>query len=182
MKVPDLEVCDWAEAYALGALEADACSAFEGHLDGCVRCRGAVAADASALGRLTATLAGSAPDPRVRQEVLDLAQAPRLPLDLAAYDWQEIAPGIRVHVMRQEPARGMRACLVWASPGATHTRHRHLGGENILVLQGALRDERGTYRAGEICRSRADSVHSEEALPGDDCVCYVVYYGELEAV
>jgi anti-sigma factor ChrR (cupin superfamily) len=182
MRVPDLEVCDWADAYAVGALDSGDRSTFEGHLAGCAPCRGAVAEGAATLGRMTSVLAGKAPEARLRQEVLDLAEAPPLPLDLRAFDWQEIAPGIRVHVVREEPSRGMRACLVWADPGATHSRHRHLGNENILVLQGALRDERGTYGPGEICRSRTDSVHSEEALPGDDCVCYVVYYGDLEAV
>lgn len=182
MSVTHLDVCDWADAYALGALEAGDCSTFEGHLAGCARCRKAVAEGARALGHVTSLLAGSAPEPRLRQEILDLSEAPRLPLDLKAFDWQEIAPGVRVHVVREEPARDMRACLVWADPGATHARHRHLGGENILVLQGAIRDERGTYRPGEICRSRTDSVHSEEALAGDDCICYVVYYGDLEAV
>jgi putative transcriptional regulator len=82
--------------------------------------------------------------------------------------------------MKEDPARGMRACLVWAMPGALHPRHRHVGDENILVLRGAIRDDRGDYGPGEVCRSRAGSTHSEEALPGDDCVCYVVYYGPLE--
>lgn len=175
-------MCDRADAYAAGALEADDRSGFEAHLAGCARCRGAVAEGETVLGRLTALLAAPAPDGRVRQEVLDLAQAPRLPLDLRSFEWQAVAPGIRIHVMREDPERGMRACLVWADPGATHTRHRHLGAENILVLQGGLRDGRGTYGPGEICRSRTGSVHSEEALPGVDCVCYVVYYGDLEAV
>jgi anti-sigma factor ChrR (cupin superfamily) len=180
--MPGLELCDRADAFAAGALEAEARTGFEAHLAVCERCRDAVAQGATALGRLTSLLAAPAPDGHVRQEILDLADAPRLPLDLEAFDWREVAPGIRVHVMREDAERGMRACLVWADPGATHTRHRHLGSENILVLQGGLRDERGSYGPGDICRSRTGSVHSEEALPGDDCVCYVVYYGGLEAV
>ena len=120
------------------------------------------------------------PDPRIREQVLDLAQAPSLPLDLLAIPWQELAPGVRYHVHREDPTRGVRGCLVWAEPGARHGRHRHQGDETILVLKGGLRDERGAYGPGEICRSAAGSEHSEQALPGEDCLCYVVYYGELE--
>jgi putative transcriptional regulator len=80
----------------------------------------------------------------------------------------------------EDPARGVRGCLIHAQPGARHPSHRHKGAENILVLKGALRDERGTYGPGEICRSAPGSVHSEEVVPGEDCLCYVVYYGDLE--
>jgi putative transcriptional regulator len=76
----------------------------------------------------------------------------------------------------------MRGCLVWARPGTRTIAHRHLGDEVILVLQGALRDEKGTYEAGQICRSRTGSSHVEEVLPGEDCICYVVYYGGHEAI
>jgi predicted ChrR family anti-sigma factor len=120
------------------------------------------------------------PAPRVREALLDLAEAPALPIDVSAIRWEELAPGVRCHVHREDVSRGVRGCLIWAGPGSRHPRHRHQGAENILVLQGALRDERGTYSPGEICRSAAGSEHSEEVVPGEDCLCYVVYYGGLE--
>jgi anti-sigma factor ChrR (cupin superfamily) len=170
------------EAYALGALEAGEARAFEAHLSsGCAACRADVEAHRAVLARVDAD-AGCEPSPEVREQVLDLAQAPALPLDLESYAWDVVAPGVRLHVMREDPARGVRGCLVWADGGARHPTHRHLGVENILVLQGALRDERGTYGPGEVCRSASGSVHAEEAVAGQDCVCYVVYYGELEAL
>jgi anti-sigma factor ChrR (cupin superfamily) len=116
----------------------------------------------------------------LRREMLDLLDAPRLPLDPSAYTWDEIAPGIRIHEVRAHPARNMRGCLVWAKAGAKTKAHRHLGDEVILVLQGRLRDERGSYRAGQICRSREGSSHTEEVVSGEDCFCYVVYYGAHE--
>jgi putative transcriptional regulator len=121
-----------------------------------------------------------APRHGLREEMLDLLEAPRLPLDPSAYAWEEVAPGIRIHEMRTDPARNMRGCLVWAQPGAKTRAHRHLGDEVILVLQGRLRDERGSYGPGQICRSREGSSHTEEVLPGEDCFCYVVYYGGHE--
>jgi anti-sigma factor ChrR (cupin superfamily) len=169
------------EAYALGTLDGAERLEFERHLSSpCERCRVEVATYAALLQELPRELAQAPPDPRLRRQLLDLAEAPRPPLDLLAYDWVEPVPGVKLHLVKEDPSRNMRAFLVWARPGARHPRHRHLGDENILVLQGALRDERGTYGPGELCRSRTDSVHSEEALSGEECVCYVIYYGELE--
>ena len=121
-----------------------------------------------------------APPARVREQLLDLARAPRLPVDLEAYAWQDLAPGVKLHVLFEDASRGVTACLVWARPGARHGRHRHHGDENVLVLQGTLQDERGAYGPGEICRSRTGSSHTEQAVGDVDCVCFVVYYGALE--
>ena len=140
--------------------------------------------DSSSRMDLEAALLGEPPlvppAAHVRTQVLDLARAPQLPIDLAAYTWTDITPGVKLHVLHEDPERGMQACLVWAQPGARHPLHRHHGDENVLVLQGTLRDDRGVYGPGEICRSRAGSVHTEEAVGDIDCICYVVYYGRLE--
>lgn len=169
-----------AEGYALGTLDEAEREAFRRHLAaGCARCDRAVASQEAVLAALPRGLA-VAPPPGVRIQVLDLAEAPRLPIDLGSFAWEEVFPGIRLHVLREEPDRGVRKCLAWGKPGARTVRHRHHGDELILVLQGALRDHRGDYHAGEICHSREGSIHREEILPGEDCICYVVYYGELE--
>ena len=119
-----------------------------------------------------------APDPVVRQQVLDLAEAPELPLDLTRFDWLEAFPGIKLAVLKEDPERGMRACLAWGKAGSHTARHRHGGDELIFVLEGVLRDQRGSYGPGAICRSRTGDVHREEVV--EDCLCYVIYYGELE--
>ena len=123
-----------------------------------------------------------APAESLREHVLELARAPREPLDLASYAWQEFAPGVRGHVLEDDPARAFRAVLVWGQPGAKMPQHRHLGDEEILVLRGRLRDERAEYGPGDVCRSRTGSVHHEEVVGSEDCVCYVVYHGGHEAV
>ena len=123
----------------------------------------------------------AAPDSSVREHVLALAQAPRGEVDVADYDWTEIAPGIRAVEMRND-AR-LRAVLIRADAGAVHPRHTHLGQEDILVLKGTLRDERGVYGPGEICHSRRGEIHSESITPDGECICFVVYYGgEIESV
>jgi anti-sigma factor ChrR (cupin superfamily) len=171
-----------AESFALGTLEPGDRAAFEDHAGQCAACQRAVDGAAHALLGVASLLPKQPPAASVRAQLLDLAEAPNWPLDLGAIAWQEIGPGIRIHTLKEEPERGVRKCLVWAEPGAKNPSHRHGGDECILVLKGGLRDERGDYHAGELCRSREGSVHCEEVLPGEDCVCYVVYYGPLEFV
>lgn len=169
-----------AEAYSLGALDEQERDAFERHLAGCGDCHGAVESANRAIPGLVSSLPQVSPRGALRSQLLDLAGAPRWPLDLSALSWEDLAPGIRRHTIEEQPERGLRKCLVWAQPGARNATHRHGGDECILVLEGGLKDERGEYHAGELCRSRQGSIHSEEVLPGEDCVCFVVYYGPLE--
>lgn len=117
----------------------------------------------------------------LRQQLLDLTHAPKLPVDVDATVWEEGPPGLKLHLVHADAERGVRGYLVLAQPGAKTVTHRHLGDELILVLDGELRDDRGVYRTGDICHSREGSVHAEE-VPADagPCLAYVVYYGELE--
>jgi anti-sigma factor ChrR (cupin superfamily) len=171
---------DSAEAYAIGVLDPGEREPFEAHLVDCSQCRREVERHGGTLGLLPRSLPPKAPRPSVREQLMDLSEAPSLPIDVARYDWAEVVPGVKVHLLKEDAARGMRTCLVWAMPGAKHPRHRHLGDENILVLQGALKDERDRYEPGQICRSRQGSIHSEEVASEEQCLCFVVYYGELE--
>lgn len=170
------------EAHVLGSLDPAEAAAFEAHLAGCPACRSRVVELQGALGELARRGPVVPPASPVREQLLDLAEAPPLPADPTALPWKDLAPGIRYLVHREDPARGVRGCLVWAQPGARHPRHRHLGDENILVLEGTLGDERGRYGPGEVCHSAPGSIHSEAVLSGEECFCYVVYYGELEAL
>lgn len=169
-----------AEAYCIGALEEPERRAFEVHLtSGCAECGEAIASARATLAALGQGEETATPGETLRWQLLDLAGAPPTPIDSRGYEWQEVAPGIRLSVLKEDVARGMRACLAWADPGAKHSVHRHQGDELILVLQGGLRDERGDYGPGEICRSRTGSVHTEEILDRGECFCFVVYYGDL---
>jgi anti-sigma factor ChrR (cupin superfamily) len=130
------------------------------------------------LPSVSSSQATAAPDPIVKQQLLDLADAPALPIDVSRYAWFDAVPGIKLAVLKEDPSRGLRACLAWGKAGARHPRHRHGGDELILVLEGVLRDERGEYGPGAVCHSRTGDVHSEEVV--EDCLCYVLYFGELE--
>ena len=129
---------------------------------------------ALALARATT----AAPPPGLRERVLAFGDVPQGPIDPSRYAWVEVVPGVRAHVLHEDGT--VRKALIWADPGAVHPAHRHLGLEEILVLQGGLRDEHGDYGPGDILRSEEGSVHSEEALPGEDCFCFVISHGGHE--
>jgi anti-sigma factor ChrR (cupin superfamily) len=172
-----------AQAFALGALEAGERIEFEGHLaSGCPGCRAAVESARDAIAALPSSYETEALNPVIRATVLELAEAPSLPLDTAAYTWQEPYPGVRIAVVKLDPARAFCASLIWASPGARYPLHRHLGDETTLILQGACRDEHGSYAAGDVARMRAGSTHGLEVLPGEDCIGYVVARGGHEVL
>lgn len=116
---------------------------------------------------------------KTRLQLLDLLEAPRGPVEKSAFRWTEVGPGLKLHLVSEDAGRGVKRCLVWGRPGASTARHGHAGDEVILVLEGRLKDDRGAYGPGDICRSVPGDVHQEQVVGDDDCVCFVVYYGEL---
>ncbi len=62
------------------------------------------------------------------------------------------------------------ALVRWA-PGTVFSPHQHWGGEEILVLEGALSDDHGHYPAGTWMRSPHLSMHSPYTEEG--CLIYV---------
>jgi anti-sigma factor ChrR (cupin superfamily) len=72
-----------------------------------------------------------------------------------------------------------RVSLVRWAPQARFTAHAHPGGEEILVLDGAIEDEEGRYAAGSWLRNPPGSQHAPFSLEG--CLLYVKI-GHLPAV
>jgi quercetin dioxygenase-like cupin family protein len=172
-----------AEAFALGALEPAERDDFEEHLrSGCAACEAAVGAAAEVAVALPLRDPPAPLPASIRATVLELAQAPALPLDTGAYAWEEPFPGMRTAVVKLEPERSFCATIIWASPGARYPAHRHRGDETTLVLQGSCRDEHGCYAAGDVARMRAGSTHHVEFLPGEDCIAYLVATGGHDIV
>ena len=62
------------------------------------------------------------------------------------------------------------ALVRWA-PGTVFQPHRHLSGEEILVLSGVFQDEAGAYPSGTWLRNPPGSVHSPWSEPG--CTIWV---------
>ena len=73
--------------------------------------------------------------------------------------WQPgLVPGLAVMPLHQFGSEQV-ALVRWA-PGTVFQPHRHLGGEEILVLEGVFQDEAGIYPDGSWLRNPPGSVHS----------------------
>lgn len=54
--------------------------------------------------------------------------------------------------------------LIRMDPGCSYPPHRHAGIEDVLVLQGGYRDDRGEHVAGSFFRYPSGSTHAPVAL------------------
>ncbi|MFT5288381.1 MAG: anti-sigma factor ChrR (cupin superfamily) [Planctomycetota bacterium] len=74
--------------------------------------------------------------------------------------------------LASEAAQGGEASgatvLIRMEPGRGYRPHRHVGGEDVLILAGGYGDEFGEYRAGEHVHYQPGSIHSPVALGDAD--------------
>jgi anti-sigma factor ChrR (cupin superfamily) len=79
--------------------------------------------------------------------------------------------------------------LIRMDPACGYPRHRHVGVEDVLVLQGGYRDELGVHVAGSFVRYEAGSRHSPIALgdpqrPANEenppCVLFAIARGGVD--
>lgn len=88
--------------------------------------------------------------------------------------WQETnVPGIALvplhpPTLPRGPEPVEATVLIRMDPGHGYRAHRHEGVEEVFVLEGGYRDERGEYRAGDYVRYEPGSVHSPVALGNAD--------------
>ncbi|PKL99726.1 MAG: cupin [Gammaproteobacteria bacterium HGW-Gammaproteobacteria-7] len=80
-----------------------------------------------------------------------------------------MVPGLSVLPLHQHGTEQV-ALVRWA-PGTRFNRHRHWGGEEILVLEGTFQDEFGDYPAGSWLRSPHLSEHQPFSAAG--CLIWV---------
>ncbi len=78
--------------------------------------------------------------------------------------WEPRRPGVHWKVLWEEGDR--KALLVRYDPGAVVPRHRHLGDEQIFVLEGSVDDDTGTCAAGGYARRPPGCVHTVRSPKG----------------
>jgi anti-sigma factor ChrR (cupin superfamily) len=80
------------------------------------------------------------------------------PADIASFTFQELRPGVEMHVLHESSEAGRVAVLRYAK-GAEVPAHRHEGYELIYVLEGEQSDERGSYSAGSFVINQPGVAH-----------------------
>jgi anti-sigma factor ChrR (cupin superfamily) len=95
-------------------------------------------------------------------------------LDVAARSWQERRPGVHWKILHEQG--DARTVLVRYAPGAVVPRHRHVGDEQIFVIEGSVTDDTGTCAAGDYARRPPGCVHTVRS-PGGALVLAIMTGG-----
>ena len=95
-------------------------------------------------------------------------------VDVGARRWDQRRPGVHWKILHEDGDR--RTVLVRYDPGAEIPRHRHLGDEQIYVLEGSVSDDTGTCEAGDFARRPPGCVHTVRS-PGGALVLAVMNGG-----
>ncbi|HZN38036.1 MAG TPA: cupin domain-containing protein [Planctomycetota bacterium] len=95
-------------------------------------------------------------------------------MDFAAIPWRTTRyRGVRIHFYAVDQRSGRALVLIEMAPGHGYPRHRHRGAEEVLVVQGAYRDETGDHGAGQFVSYADGTVHTPVAVDGpqaESCV------------
>jgi anti-sigma factor ChrR (cupin superfamily) len=93
--------------------------------------------------------------------------------------WAELSGACAlIHVRPEDTLAGADVGFVRVRAGEEFPWHRHLGPEEVLVLEGGFEDSFGTQvLAGQRSGLAAGTEHSLRALPGRDLIYAVVVLG-----
>jgi hypothetical protein len=76
---------------------------------------------------------------------------------------------------------GASGAFIRARAGVQFPRHKHLGDETVLVMQGVFEDSDGVSAgAGDLVRKASGSTHDFTIPEGPDCVCAYLTLGGIE--
>jgi anti-sigma factor ChrR (cupin superfamily) len=113
-----------------------------------------------------------------------------LKLDEAALPWRATRhAGVSWIALHAAEGEADATVLIRMEPGCGYPPHRHLDVEEVLVLRGGYRDDRGEHVAGAYLRYPPGSVHAPVALgdrgrpigPGNEaCLLFAVAHGGVE--
>lgn len=105
---------------------------------------------------LALSTAEATPSSAVREQLLArIATTPQEPsvnapaIRLAEGAWQQLAPFVRAKVLYHDRQTGLVTSLIRLEPGGYLPRHRHLGLEQTLVVEGDCRVNGETFYPGD---------------------------------
>ncbi|HKX50788.1 MAG TPA: cupin domain-containing protein [Candidatus Binatia bacterium] len=154
---------DLVDIYAAGALDGDELSRFEAHLSaGCLHCQARIRETREALAGLSATLEPITPADSVKAKLLERIDSEKPGLVYIPANegkWIDVEPGIVAKILNLDTERGQVTALVRMAPGSAYADHRHLGTEEVLVLEGSCYCGGRLLRPGDYHRAEAGSIH-----------------------
>lgn len=94
--------------------------------------------------------------------------------------WIERRPGVSWKMLWEDPDGRHKAILMRYEPGASIPLHRHLGDEQIFVLEGSVADDTGICSAGNYARRPPGCEHTVVSQTG--ALVFAVTSGATEAL
>lgn len=88
-------------------------------------------------------------------------------------DWRPFRDGIEAAWLHRSDDGGPATALLRYQPGASAPRHRHVGWEHVLILDGAQGDHRGLYGQGSLIANPPGSEH--DVFSPNGCVALLIW-------
>ena len=104
--------------------------------------------------------------------------AAQLGFDWNQLPWRSGTPGLRIAHLADE--ENEHIWLLHGAAGTTLPEHRHTGAELTLILHGAYVSGPRHYAAGDVDESDESVTHRQVVTRDSDCVCLLVFEGQLK--
>ena len=101
-------------------------------------------------------------------------------IDSAKVPWVPRRPGVFLKTLWEDADGRHKAVLIRYTPGSVIARHRHVGDEQIWVLEGSVADDTGVCVAGNYARRPPGCVHTVSSPDG--ALVFAVISGPAETV
>ena len=154
---------DLADIYAAGALDGDELGRFEAHLSaGCLQCQARIRETGEMLAGLSVSLESITPAESVKarlSERIDSEKPGLIYIRANEGEWIEAEPGIFAKILNVDTERRRVTALVRMRPGSAYADHRHLGTEEVLVLEGSCYCGGRLLPPGDYHRAEVGSIH-----------------------
>lgn len=164
-----------AALYAMGTLPEEEALAFRQHLEaGCEICEAEIQNYKPLVEKLAFGAPPTEPPPAVRDRLFEEIRKPQSPRLVPAPvkpvlgesltiradegEWVEKWQGVFIKRLFKDPAKGTVTTLYKLMPGASLPKHRHIGAEECLVLEGDYHINGEVLGAGDYHCALPDSV------------------------
>lgn len=99
--------------------------------------------------------------------------------DIESLSWRKLWPSIKAAQISSD--REPEAVeLLRIGAGASMAKHRHIGEEVTLILQGSFSDEDGVYGPGDFLLRSGKECHKPQASRDADCLCLTTQEGPIQ--
>lgn len=90
--------------------------------------------------------------------------------------WEILREGLKRKILYRDEGRNLEFHITECSPNFVSPPHSHKDDEWVYILKGSMKDETGTYKAGEFIVNKKGSAHTVHIGP-EGCTLLVFSSG-----